>query len=219
MARTTYLGAVNQVLRRLRRGAVASVANSTYSSLIGELVNEAKREVEDAWNWTELRAVTTITTDTSNQTYRLTGMNDRYRIQEVWNNTLDCRVRAASDARIERDAFAGSLPAGAPDYWRISGLSAGDPLLEFNRVPDAVYDIRVVAIVPQADLSSDAAELLVPHWPVVLGAYKLAIGERGEDGGIAFDFAQAQYQSALSDAIANDNVNKAKGTTSDWYVE
>ncbi len=47
---TTYLSMVNDVLTRLRESTVSSVTQNDYSSLIGSLVNDAKREVEDAWN-------------------------------------------------------------------------------------------------------------------------------------------------------------------------
>jgi hypothetical protein len=47
----TYLEAINKVLRRLREDEVASPDTSAYSKLIGELVNDANRMVEDAWDW------------------------------------------------------------------------------------------------------------------------------------------------------------------------
>ena len=58
----TYLDAVNQVLRRLREPTVASINQTTYSSLIGILLNDAKAEVESAWNWSGLRNTITVTT-------------------------------------------------------------------------------------------------------------------------------------------------------------
>lgn len=219
MARKTYLDLVNQVARKLRRDPYTSVSNSQYSRLLGELVNTAKREVEDAWAWTELRKVVTVTTDTTNQSYRLENLGDRYRIQDVYNDTLNQRIKAGSNYAHERDLYAAELTAGPPNRWRISGLESGDPTIQFERVPDQVYSIQVVVIDPQDDLTSDATELLVPHWPVVEGGYKLAIAERGEDGGVNFDFAQAQYQSALTDAIGNDNTNNMHGWSSDWTVE
>ena len=50
MASTTYLTLVNSVLKRLLEKTVTSVSQNQYSHLIGEFVNDAKREVEDAWN-------------------------------------------------------------------------------------------------------------------------------------------------------------------------
>ncbi len=51
----TYLNLVNNVLRRLREEEVTSVQGSTYSKMVGDFVNDAKRMVEDAWDWSALR--------------------------------------------------------------------------------------------------------------------------------------------------------------------
>jgi len=58
----TYLELVNGVLRRLRENQVSAVDQNPYSLLIGDLVNDAKRIVEDAWDWSALRTTLTITT-------------------------------------------------------------------------------------------------------------------------------------------------------------
>ena len=69
----TYLQVVNSVLRRLREDTVSSVTENDYSTLIGDLVNTVKSEIEDAWKWNVLR--NTITVNTVDGTYRyiLTG--------------------------------------------------------------------------------------------------------------------------------------------------
>ena len=59
----TYLQLVNSVLRRLQRRRSNSVSQNSYSKLIGEFVNDAKRSVEDSYDWTALRTTLTVTTD------------------------------------------------------------------------------------------------------------------------------------------------------------
>mgnify|MGYP000544108538 CR=1 FL=1 len=54
MALPTYLQLVNDVLVRMREPEVSSVSDTPYSSLIGVLVNDAKREVENATMWQAL---------------------------------------------------------------------------------------------------------------------------------------------------------------------
>ena len=68
----TYLQLVNSVLRRLREDEVTSVSQNSYSKLIGEFVNDAKRSVEDAYDWTALRTTLTVTTDDTTFNYVLT---------------------------------------------------------------------------------------------------------------------------------------------------
>ena len=58
----TYLNLVNSVLRRLREEEVSSVQSSTYSKMAGDFVNDAKRIVEDSWDWSALRLVCTSDT-------------------------------------------------------------------------------------------------------------------------------------------------------------
>jgi hypothetical protein len=59
---TTYLQAVNSVLRRLRESEVSTVSESAYSKMIGELVNDAKASVEAAYGWNALTETLTATT-------------------------------------------------------------------------------------------------------------------------------------------------------------
>ena len=46
----TYLTLVQNLLKRLRERSVNTVDENTYSSMLGVLVNDAKSEVENAWN-------------------------------------------------------------------------------------------------------------------------------------------------------------------------
>mgnify|MGYP003559975576 CR=1 FL=1 len=57
----TFLECINEVLARLREPSVTTIASSTYSTLIGKFVNDAKRQVEDAWDWNCLSATLTLT--------------------------------------------------------------------------------------------------------------------------------------------------------------
>lgn len=50
----TYLELVNSVLRRMREKTVSTVDETSISAVVGELVNDAKRVVEDAWQWSHL---------------------------------------------------------------------------------------------------------------------------------------------------------------------
>ena len=56
----TYLELVNDVLVRLRESTVTTVGETTYSSLIGKFVNDAKRQIEDSYNWNCLAQTITV---------------------------------------------------------------------------------------------------------------------------------------------------------------
>ena len=85
----TYLQLVNSVLRRLREDEVTTVAQTSYSKLIGEFVNDAKRTVEDAYDWTALRTTLTVSTTADTFNYVLTGSQNRMKLLDVVNDTSD----------------------------------------------------------------------------------------------------------------------------------
>ena len=63
----TYLELVNDVLTRLRETSVSTVSETTYSALIGKFVNDAKRQIEDAYTWNCLAQTVTVTTASGTQ--------------------------------------------------------------------------------------------------------------------------------------------------------
>lgn len=67
----SYLSAVNQVLIRLRETPVTSVSATAYSQLIGALINDAKREVEDSWQWSWLQDTISFSTSAGQWQYDL----------------------------------------------------------------------------------------------------------------------------------------------------
>lgn len=199
----TYLDLVNNVLVRLREDEVVSVTDNSYSKLIGKFVNDAKRQVEDAWNWNALRSTLTITTVASTFNYELNGSGVRFRTLDVVNDTSNVFMEQRSSSYFN-NLFLNSTPdSGEPRYYSFNGVSSdGDTQIDVYPIPDGVYSIRFNAVVPQAALSEGTDTLLVPSEPVILGAYARAVIERGEDGGLSSAEASALAANSLSDAIA-----------------
>jgi len=84
---TTYLQAVNDVLVRLREEEVSTVTETSYSSLIGKFVNDAKRQIEDSYEWNILGTTVVVTTVAATSSYSLTGAGQKFRVQDVINDT------------------------------------------------------------------------------------------------------------------------------------
>lgn len=201
-------------MRRLRENEVVSVSQSTYSKLIGEFINETKREVEDAWNWVLLRDTIQVTTSASTFRYALTGAGNRFRIlrdsmgnPSVFNDTEDYSLRQISSRKMTELHNGSTAQYAQPEYFDFNGNTSGDPNVDFWPIPEAVYNINFDMVIPQADLSSDTDVLTIPEYPVILGAYAKALSERGEDGGFMYAEAESRYRAALSDAIAMDAAN------------
>lgn len=214
----TYLQIVNAVLKRLRQPTVATIAENTYATMIAEFVNQAKRECEDAWSWLQQEDIHNITATTGIDSYTLTDFGKRSQVLRVHNLTTKGTILSISRERMERYSDFTDVANSEPSYWRINGQSGDDPIIQFYPTPGSTYIIRVYGRVPQDDLAIETDILTIPEYPVILGAYYLAVSERGDDRGNALPQAQSEYQQALSDAIAIDNSNRVEGMANDWVV-
>jgi len=198
----TYLELVNRVLRRLREREVASVSQTAYSKLIGDFVNDAKQEVEEAWDWSALRTTQTITTSNGVSNYTLTGLGNGFSIDSFVNDTSNTRMDAAPSAWIE-EKYLMNPQNGSPKYYRFRGeSSSGDTKIDLFPIPDGVYSLKMDVVKRPAELSADTDTLLVPVLPVVLLAWARAIEERGEDGGANSMNAFKKGSDALADSIS-----------------
>jgi hypothetical protein len=198
-----YISLVNSVLRRLRETEVSSVNDNAYSKLIGDFVNDAKRNVEDAYNWNSLSDTLTAVTATGIFNYVLVGSGQRFRVIDVLNDSSDVIVRNASTRWMNQQFLLNPTQAGTPQYYNFNGTdSAGDTQVDLFPVPNGVYNIRFNVILPQPLLDSDADNLLVPSEPVIFLAYAKALAERGEDGGLLSSEAYGLYKTSLADAIS-----------------
>lgn len=201
----TYLELVNSVMRRLREDEVTTVDESDYSKLIGDFINDAKRHVEDSWNWTALRATQAISTVAGTALYSLTDFGARGRVDAVHNETDNNIVRLESLARIRELNLGTNGANGTINYYTIDGLdSNGDIQLRLYQTPNSVKSITVYGVKRPAALSADADVLLIPSSPVVNWAYAYALRERGETGGESGSEQAIFAQNDLGTAIALD---------------
>jgi len=202
----TYLDLVNNILKRLRERTVSTVNESAYSTLIGVLVNDAKEEIENSWNWSALRTTLSATTVSGTFNYELNGTQNRFKVLDVVNDTSNffMTYRTASEFN---NWFLNQTPAnGAPRYYSFNGISDdGDTLVDLYPIPNGAYDLRFNIIMPQAELSADSDVLLIPSKTVQMLAYAKAVEERGEDGGASANSAYATAARVLNDAIAFDS--------------
>jgi hypothetical protein len=198
-----YIQLVNEVLVRLRESEVSSVNDNAYSKLIGKFVNDAKRNVEDAYNWNSLTDTLTAVTAVDIFNYVLVGSGQRFRVIDVLNDTSDTEVYGASTRWMDQKFLLNATQKGSPQYYNFNGVDAnGDTQVDLFPIPDGVYNIRFNVVLPQPLLSNNADILKVPYEPVVFLAYAKALAERGEDGGLASNEAYGLYRQSLADAIA-----------------
>ena len=222
----TYLQLINEVLKRLREDQVSAVDYSAYSSLISTFVNDAKREVENAWNWEVLKTEYTITPDGTNSGFSITGLtesearlayddckrpmvydvkaNDEFQLNEYSYDRYITRLRTDPDSFSTNDK---------PWWFAVNKGSTGQWSIYFDGVPSSTRSYKVWFYAPQAELSTATTDILVPWRPVVHLALIYALDERGEEIGEPGSKAWLRYENSLTDAISMDSVGNADKIT------
>lgn len=201
----TYLNLMNNVLRRLREDEVTTVTANTYSKMVSDYINDAKKIVEESNDWSALRSTIVVSTTASDNSYSLTGADDNVKVMSVINDTQNCFMGYQTKDWFNEQLYINEVVEGAPRYYTYSGLDAnGDTQVLVSPTPDGVYSLRFDVIKRQADLTSDTDVLLVPAMPVVHLAVALLARERGETGGTSTAEYFAIADKFLSDAIAID---------------
>jgi len=213
----TYLNLVNNVLRRLREDEVSSVQSTTYSKMAGDFVNDAKKIVEDAWDWSALRTTLTVTTTSGIFNYVLTGSQNKIKVLDVVNDTSNTFMEYQTSHWFN-DKYLNQNPvSGSPEYYTYNGVnSSGDTQVDVYPKPDGVYDLRFNCILRNAELSNDTDVLFIPSQPVIHMAIALLARERGETGGTSAPEYFGIADKYLSDAIALDAQKHPEETI--WYT-
>ena len=213
----TYLDLVNNVLRRMREEEVSSVSESTYSKMVGDFVNDSKKIVEAAWDWSALRTTLTITTSADIFNYVLVGSQNRIKALDVINDTSNFFMQYQPSSWFDNQYMNQTPATGAPQYYTYNGIdSQGDSQIDVYPKPDGVYTLRFNCILRNEDLSADVDQLLIPHMPVVHLAIALLARERGETGGTSAPEYFGIADKYLSDAIALDAQKHPDETI--WYT-
>jgi hypothetical protein len=223
---TTVLQLINKILVRLRESEVGTVDETDYSLTLLRLLNDAKREVEDSFDWVSLQNTITVTTAAGTQTYDVENAgagaftNQRSRLIDVYNTTTDVRLTPRPFEWIRIQTQANNEDQQEPFAYAHAGYNNTQSMkIRFFLVPDAVYAMDVEVIIPEEDMTTETDFTKVPWYPVYLKALALAIRERGEDEGEASSEMQMAYQQALGDAVAFEQKHKwqAQGG-GDWIV-
>jgi len=232
----TYRELINSVLRRLREDTIDSDWSGNlydsntvtdYQKLIGELVNDSKKNVESYHDWQALRESFNIKTKAGNMQYTLgdatRGAGVTFKVLDVINQTTGTVLTQVPSAWLNEKVFPiSNIQSGEPLNYAFNGISqAGvgrepDFNIDFYPVPEAVQTISVNLVGAQKELKTASQVLRTPSQPVVLGAWARAVAERGEDGGTISSVVAAEARDALVMAVQLDSSNMEYER--DWHV-
>lgn len=232
----TYRQLINSVLRRLREDTIDSDWSgdlydsntvTDYQKLIGELVNDSKKNVESYHDWQALRETFNIKTKAGNMQYTLgdatRGAGVSFKVLDVINQTTGTILRQVSTTWLNDKVFPlSNIQSGEPSSYAFNGVSqAGvDREPDFNidlyPVPIESQVISVNIVGAQKELKEASQVLRTPSQPVILGAWARAASERGEDGGTMASVISAEFGTSVQQAIQLDAGNMEYER--DWYA-
>ena len=220
----TYRELINQVLIRLREDTISadwsgnindSGTVSAYHKVIGSLVNDSKRGVEERHDWLNLRESITFNTVVGTKNYNLNS-GQEFKIIDAMNNTTGHHLHQVSKVYINTVKYP-TDDTGQPLYYGFNGSDSSNNLkIDLSPVPSQVQTLSFDICKYQDNLSTAASVLKIPAQPVILGAWARAIAERGEDGGTQSSLAAQEANEAVKQAIILDSGNTQYET--DWYV-
>ena len=221
----TYRELINEVLIRLREDTIPldwsgnindSTTISDYQKVIGSMVNDAKRSVENYHDWLVLRETKDISTVSGTKNYSLSS-GQEFKIVDAINNTTGTQLVQVSRAYLNRTKYP-TDPSGEPHYYGFNGADSSNNLkIDLSPIPDASETISFDIIKAQDELKTSTTVMKVPEKPVVLHAWARAISERGEDGGTQSSIVAQEANEALKQAIMLDSGNTQYET--DWYIK
>lgn len=203
----TYIECVNAVLRRMREQTVSTVEENTYSTLIGALVNDAKRQVEDSHQWSALRQSIVIPTIVDQRTYALTNcFQESVIVKKVIDDTNNHFLNQATMDYLNQAIYIGTATTGQPTYYIFNGTDAtGQLQVDLYPTPSGIFQIRYDVVNPTSELTLDTTILKIPGNAVRDLALAYATRERGESSGLSTAEMFQVATQTLADAIAIDS--------------
>ena len=220
----TFRELINQVLIRLREDTISSDWSgdindsstiSAYQKVIGALVNDSKRHVEERHDWLNLRETVDIATVNGTENYNLSS-GQEIKIMDAINNTTGMHLRQVGRTYINTVTYP-SQNTGEPLYYGFNGSDSSNNLkVDLSPVPTEAHTISFDIIKYQDELATASTVIKVPEKPVILGAWARAIAERGEDGGTQSSIMAIEASEALKQAIMLDSGNTKYET--DWTI-
>jgi len=201
----TYLELINGVLKRLRETEVTTANETTYSAMIGEFINDAKKEIELAAQWTGLRTTLTVATAVGTQSYTMTGAYQNAIIKTAMSDTENRLLTRRPRVWWNQKTILNDATSSKVSDYVLDGVDAtGQLKILVFPTPDSIEQLKFDMVIPQADLSSDATVMTIPSNPVLQLAFALALRERGETDGFSYQEQMRIADRALQDAISID---------------
>ena len=199
----TLLEMTNSVLRAMREDQVSTINETEYSRMVSELIRDAYKFVEDAFNWAGLRSDVLVDTVAGTQEYTLTGVTSDSDI--LWSAVDSNFLQAETTWYLIKQE--GNLEDARPSNYVVTGLDSttGDLKVKFFPTPDDAYTVNFRVVKRGQVPEVDGDRIVVPNDPVRHMALALLTRERGETGGTSAAEYTTLYNRSLGDAMARES--------------
>lgn len=201
----TFLQLQNKVYHNLRIDEISSHDDADeYQLFIRDIINAAKEEIEDAWQWHTFRKEITWASVASQKAYDLTattaGSGDAEAGSNVWlaGRSYPYRTPYGQILGFDTTTSGEVFQLDEVPYWygHREAQNSNDrekphrvyfsPIgINFVNAPDSANrTYSMIALIPQDELEDTDDTLTLPYWqPVVALATAWAVNERGEELG------------------------------------
>ncbi len=220
---------MNRVLRKLGEPEINGshgLLVDDYEILVGDIINDVKDEVENAFQWRALRQIVTVNIAADAISANIVEADEQTRLIRNYQqnrvgylplvfditNTDDPDPLREMDLSelLYRDAIDPDERTEWPSFFALDN-SSGDGLdLYIWPRPNGQRTIQLSLTIPQTRLEpADLDQVIkVPVRPIYVGAVWHAMEERGEELGTRGFFNEARFNEALSTAIARDSAEQ-----------
>lgn len=195
--KVTVLGAINEVRRKVKLPAVATIDADSDSLLKLHYLNDVVSDLADFGDWQEMYNEVIVSVQTSVRDYAVSGVV----VQSIAEVALSTRGAALSPVDIEEIRLAQrNNNTGTPNRWALKGVNGeGNPIIAFDRWPTAsdtgYFNIgyyKKPAVYTTADAS---ATVIFPGRVVVQGLLaKTILDESDGEPTTRFQANQAIYE-------------------------
>lgn len=213
--RKTVLEIINVVQRKLGINATDTVAQTTHSTMLLDLLNDVIDEVSDYGDWQQMFREVAISAASSVATYEIVASAQVKNIYEVvWDSDI-APLEVLDIQDIRRLQRLGNT--GTPRQFAIVGMSAANPIIRVHPTPvtAASFDVAFFKK-PRIYSTSDGG--VTPSFPAKVleqGLYAKALLEKaGSEATKQYEMAYNEYARMRAEALNRFNAD----TGTDFYM-
>jgi hypothetical protein len=195
----TWLQLINRVLVRLRESTVANNNTTEYSTHVGQVINQVKSEIEEAYYWNALRETFTVNCVAATTNYALADSGPRAIVLSAWNTATYGEMVKSTNRDFDAKFFGvATVQTGNPTQYLQAGTNASNDItVDIWPSPTGTDALKFNAYVPQADLAADGDVALIPQNVLIEETVARMQAEKGDEGAQPLPPGQSFYRTDL----------------------